>query len=279
MKIVKVFNNNVVMVLDQDQKEAIVMGRGLGFQKKAGDTLDDRLVDKVFTLADQSFNQAVSDLYVNISPQEVDILLLVIEEARQKLGTDLSENLYITLADHLHFAIARAKEHITLKNPLIWEVKKFYPVEYEIGLDMVAKVNQTFDLSIEEDEAASIALHFVNAQKNGQKLGQTIKIAQLLQELLDIVRRFYNQEFTEDNVSYLRFVTHLQYFAQRVVYGKHHEEGDTFLYEQIKLNYPKAFECASLIERYVARNYDFYVGKDELVYLTIHIQRSTSENK
>ncbi|MDU3076612.1 MAG: CAT RNA binding domain-containing protein, partial [Mixta calida] len=34
MKIAKVLNNNVVIVLDEQQREQVVMGRGLGFQKR-----------------------------------------------------------------------------------------------------------------------------------------------------------------------------------------------------------------------------------------------------
>ena len=50
--------------------------------------------------------------------------------------------LFIALADHLHYAIERSREGISLQNPLAWEVRKFYPREYEIGkqaLRLIAK--------------------------------------------------------------------------------------------------------------------------------------------
>lgn len=34
MKVMKVFNNNVVLVHDAQGQEVVVMGRGIGFQKK-----------------------------------------------------------------------------------------------------------------------------------------------------------------------------------------------------------------------------------------------------
>jgi len=40
LQIEKVYNNNVVQASDEKGKELIVMGRGLGFQKKAGDFLN-----------------------------------------------------------------------------------------------------------------------------------------------------------------------------------------------------------------------------------------------
>lgn len=39
MRIERVYNNNVVQVTDKHQEE-IIMGRGLGFQKKPGDDVD-----------------------------------------------------------------------------------------------------------------------------------------------------------------------------------------------------------------------------------------------
>lgn len=41
MIIDKILNNNVVVIKDKNDQEKIVMGRGIAFQKKAGDTFDD----------------------------------------------------------------------------------------------------------------------------------------------------------------------------------------------------------------------------------------------
>ncbi|HYK73092.1 MAG TPA: CAT RNA binding domain-containing protein, partial [Pseudoneobacillus sp.] len=41
MKIHKVINNNVISVLTENNNEMVVMGRGLAFQKKPGDTVDE----------------------------------------------------------------------------------------------------------------------------------------------------------------------------------------------------------------------------------------------
>lgn len=46
MQIAKVLNNNVVVVLDEHQREQVVMGRGLAFQKRPGDALDDSKIEK-----------------------------------------------------------------------------------------------------------------------------------------------------------------------------------------------------------------------------------------
>ncbi|WP_275268720.1 CAT RNA binding domain-containing protein, partial [Pantoea ananatis] len=44
MKIAKIVNNNVVVVLDEHGREQVVMGRGLAFQKRVGEELDKQRV-------------------------------------------------------------------------------------------------------------------------------------------------------------------------------------------------------------------------------------------
>lgn len=277
MEAIKVFNNNVVLVQDAQGQEAIVMGRGLGFQKKSGDQLDESLIEKIFVLSETQFTSAVSGLYTTLTPKEVDIFQAIVSKAALVLEVDYNDHFYLALADHLHFVLERAAQGIFIKNPLVWEVKKFYKPEYQLGLEAVKLLNESFGLEIPEDEAASIALHFVNGQKNAQQMDDTLKATKLIQELINIVRRFYVMEFDESSMSYMRFVTHLQYFAQRVLSGQNTDTKDGFLFDQVKLNYPKAFACAELLGKYVQASYQFQVSQDELVYLTIHIQRSTTK--
>ncbi len=46
MKIHKILNNNVVCTIKENNSEIILMGRGLGFQKKVGDTIDESKIEK-----------------------------------------------------------------------------------------------------------------------------------------------------------------------------------------------------------------------------------------
>ena len=77
----------------------------------------------------------------------------------------------------------------------------------------------------------------------------------------------------DDSFSYNRFVTHLQYLAQRIVSGVSGGKNDAFLYEQVKINYPESFICTQKIAAYIKTSYVFELSLDEQVFLTIHIQR------
>lgn len=273
MQIVKVINNNVIQALDANGEEVIVMGRGIGFQKKPKDEVETSLIDKIFILNDG--NSSFSEIYRDLPTEEVELVLDIIKLAEEKLGQIFQSNLYITLADHLHFAIERHKNGFEVTNPLAWEIKRMYKTEYQIGKESLQLIKMKLGVSLDGNEAASIALHLVNGQKEGHLLEQTMKMVRMVQDILNIVRIHYGVVFNEESISYNRFVTHLQYFAKRVVDKVQQGKNDSFLLEQVKASYPDAFACAEKIKHYVETTHDYPVGREEIVYLAIHIHRLT----
>ncbi|BAL69386.1 BglG family transcription antiterminator LicT [Streptococcus mutans] len=275
MKIEKVFNNNVVQILGINNEEIIVMGKGLGFQKKPGDEVNQDLIEKRFILQNTNTDMVgeLSRVYVDLDSEEIDLVLEIIHQGQEKLGQTFDISLYIALADHLHYTIQRTREGLTLQNPLAWEVRKFYPEEFQLGKDTIELVKEKMTLQLADDEAASIALHFINAQKDGGLLEKNRLISKIVSDILEIVRLHFGEVRDEESISYNRFITHVQYFAQRVANGLVQGKNDAFLYEQVKENYPHAFACTEKIKSYVESAYDFAMSRDEQVYLTIHIQR------
>ncbi|EHI73310.1 transcriptional antiterminator [Streptococcus criceti] len=274
MKIERVYNNNVVQVTDK-QHEEIIMGKGLGFQKKPGDDVDVNKIEKRFILqeSDQDMIGELSRVYQDLTSQEINLVLTIIERGQEVLKQTFEISLYIALADHLQYAIQRTRDGISLQNPLAWEIRKFYPKEYELGQESLKLIESHIGLSMEASEAASIALHFINAQKDGSLIEASQQVSQIVINCLEIVRLHFGHLAAEDSVSYNRFVTHLQYFAQRVVSGSVQGNNDDFLYDQVKANYQEAFACTQKIKDYIEGHFAFQMSKDEQVYLTIHIQR------
>ena len=179
----------------------------------------------------------------------------------------------MALGDHLHFALERTEQGLHLQNPLAWEIRKFYPKEYQLGLEALDLVQEKLGQTLDKSEASSIALHFVNAQKNGQLGQDSYAISRIVTQILDIVRLHFGRDMDENDISYHRFITHVQYFAQRVIKGMVQGVNDAFLYEQVQHNYPQAFACTQKIQTYVRTAWEFDMSQDEQVYLTIHIQR------
>lgn len=272
MQIEKILNNNVVQALDNNV-EYIVMGKGLGFQKKVGDFVDKEKIEKTFILENTEAVEEWSRVYVNLPDGEMQVFLNILTFAEAVLQTKFEPSFFIALADHLHNAIERSREGVSLQNPLAWEVRKFYPREYEIGKQALRLIAKDLEVQLEDDEAASVALHFVNAQKDAGLLEKDRQMTQIVVGISEIVRLHFGYDLEEDSFSYNRFMTHLQYLAQRIVSGVSGGKNDAFLYEQVKINYPESFICTQKIATYIETSYAFELSLDEQVFLTIHIQR------
>jgi transcriptional antiterminator, bglG len=271
MQIIKVINNNVISSEDDKGKEIVVMGKGIGFGKKAGEEIDETKIEKVFSLPDEStsqFMQVVKDMpYEYIRTAE-----LVIAYARETLGYHLSKNIYVTLTDHLGYAIERKRQGIVVANELSWEMKKFYNAEFQVGLKALDIVKQELDVELPEDEAGFIAMHLVNAQMGGQ-MNQSRNMPAMIKDILNIVRYTFQVELDEKSLSYERFVTHLRFFVQRVISREDSERNDEEFDQLIADRFPHSYECAQKIKSYMKKKLDYEVSDVEISYLAVHIHR------
>lgn len=275
MNIIKILNNNVVQTTNDNGEELIVMGRGIAFQGKVGDLIDQSKIQKTFVLKDD--DSMFADIYKELKTEEIDTVFAIVKLAEDELQQTFESHVYLTLGDHLHFAIERQKENMPLTNPLAWEVRRLYKAEYRIGVQALDIVEERTGVRLDDTEASAIALHLINAQKEGHMMEQTMKVLKIVQGILNIVRLYFGHDFDEDAISYQRFVTHLQYFAQRVNNNQQQGTNDSFLYEQVRESYPEAFKCSEKVKQYIESTYDFPVGREEQVYLTIHIQKLTTK--
>jgi len=278
MKIEKILNNNVVLAFNESDQEMVVMGRGIAFQKKVGDDIEEDKIEKTFIPEGQDVMDHLLTLYRDIDPDILEVATNVIKYAQGILRTRLSNHIYLTLPDHLSYAISRAKEGLDIKSPLTWEIKRFYKVEHDIGLKALELVKKNLDIELPETEAAAIALHIVNARQDEQDIQVTIKMTEMVQDILNIVSYYYGRTFNEDSFQYTRFITHLQYFARRMLQQERKPSGDDFLYEQVKQKYKKAFKCTERINDYLLNTQGAELTQDEQLYLTIHVQRVTTED-
>jgi beta-glucoside operon transcriptional antiterminator len=277
MKIDKILNNNVVLTLTSEGQEMVVMGRGIAFQKKIGDEVEADKIEKTFVPEGQDMMEHLSTLYRDIDPDILEVATNVIKYAQGVLHTRLSNHIYLTLPDHLNYAINRSKEGLDIQSPLTWEIKRFYKVEHKIGMKALELVADELAVQLPESEAAAIALHIVNARQDDQDMGVTLRMTEIVQDILNIVQFYFNQTFDEESFQYTRFITHLQYFARRLLHHERRESHDDFLYDQIQQKYPKAFKCTERINEYLYKTQNTTLTNDEQLYLAIHIQRVTTE--
>lgn len=101
------------------------------------------LVEKTFLLRDKSMQNKFTELLLDVPMEHILVAETVINFGKIKLGKALNEIIYVNLTDHIHSAVERYNTGIILKNPLRWDIKRFYPDEYAIGekaIEIVQKI-------------------------------------------------------------------------------------------------------------------------------------------
>ncbi|HAZ2749644.1 TPA: PTS transporter subunit EIIC [Enterococcus faecalis] len=181
MIIHKILNNNVVITLDDDKREQIVMGKGIAFKKRIGDWVPDESIDQVFYLANQETSLKFQELLGNIPLEMMKLSDDIIVYAKSTLKKSLNDTIYISLTDHLYTALERKKQGIAIKNLLLWDIKRFFPEEYEVGVNALKMVQKRVGMELSTDEAGFIALHLVNAEME-EEVGNIYELTKLMQE-------------------------------------------------------------------------------------------------
>lgn len=276
MQIGKILNNNVVVTKDQFGREVIVSGKGIGFQKKVGETICETSVDKHYILEDQNEFMKLQQLFSQVDMSYIDISYEIKDYANQVLESKVNERVVIPLADHIAYACERAKKEIVIPNMMLWDIRKFYKQEFEIGKKALCLIKQKLGVDLSEDEAGFIALHIVEAQLDTERKIIT-EVTTIMTEILNIVKRYYQFEIDENSLHYFRFITHLKFFAQRLLTNNGYQENDRELFELITRKYLKIQPCIDLIKVFIASKYDYALSEEEQIYLTIHVARIVDE--
>lgn len=277
MEILRVFNNNVVMSRDASGQEVILTGRGLGFQGRPGDTIDDSRVARRFVPAEGRDPDTFGALIADIPPEHVALADEALEVARADLSQELPSHVVVALADHLSFAIKRARSGIGMEYPLRSEVSHLYPREMAAATRIVAYVNERLDVPVPDDEAVAITLHLVNAGFASGDLSATYKMTGLFRQLFDVLERAYGRPFDRDSVSAARFITHLRYFFIRMRRGEQLAQGHEVLGAAIREAYPEAYGVAVKLAAVLELRLGDEITDNELMYLTMHVARLAAE--
>lgn len=278
MLIDKVINNNLVRS-HKDGKEVLVMGKGLGFKKVVSDVIDESLIERIYVIEGKEKRSHLEELISKIPYQYVQTANEVITYISNYLDKKLDDSIWLSVTDHISFAIERAEKGIPVRNALLWEISRFYNHEFLIGKEALRIINKRHGVELPDDEAGFIALHIVNAQMGDEaKMQETMHMTKALQKILHIVKYHYGIELNESSLHYERFVTHLKYFLQRIVKGKKVLNEDLGFIEVIRSKYPNEYKCAKRIEEYVNKEFNCDLSEDELIYLSVHIRRVVDES-
>lgn len=274
-RIVQILNNNVAIVHTRDDKQNIVMGRGVAFHKQKGDLIQEENVDKVFEIKDKNTVNDLTTLLANVPLDFVTTSYDLIDQVQAKYKFAVEPYIYVTLTTHLFGAYQRLIKNEEDVNYLP-DLSDAYPIPYQIADDIITGFRNSLDISFLKSEYKSIALHFINAHtsdginddKNQIENDEIIEVVQDELNRNGIYRRQTNAN------DYDRLLVHLKYFINRL----NNNEPDSLpisegMIGEIETNYLQAWHIVQRIKELMEEKLQIKLSLSEQTYLTIHIQR------
>lgn len=282
MRVTKVFNNNVLLADDGAGAEVVLMGKGLGFQTRAGDPVRDEAVERTFVAGGSTTPEHIAALLDDIRAADLDLTQRLVDEARAELGPHITGHVLMPLADHISYALRRARAGTSITYPLQWEVLHLYPREVAFARRCLVMVEASTGVRLPDLEAVPLALHFVNAQLGGGdggggEMARTFEMTEAFAAVLGIVRALHGCVLDEESLEVARFVTHLRYLFVRQARGVSSacSGGGSALREAVRVEHPRAFASAVAIAGLLRGRFGWGVGGEEEVYLALHVARLT----
>lgn len=270
MKVIKKINNNVAICIDGNGKELVAFGNGIGFPKTPYEIQDMGAISRTFYGVDTRYLDLLNEI-----PEDIfEISAKIVEYAKSMIVTELNSNIVFTLADHIHFAIIRYQKKMFVNMPIMYDIKHLYPKEMQIGERALRYINEYKKIRLPKEEAASIAMHFINAESVTRK--EKDSSCELIEDVTAIIEDFFKMTIDRNAFNNSRFVSHMQYLLQRQKIDQGILSGNGRLFTTMQDEYQKTYECVLQIKDYLKRELDWDSSDEELFYLMLHINRLCS---
>lgn len=269
MKAVKVYNNNAVSTIFPDEREAVIIGSGIGFGKRPGDVIDERKIEKIYYIQDELQTRFLQ-LLKDARPEALTAAEDILAHARD-CGLELKNQLILSLTDHISFALERFEQGIELPYLMLSETRMLYKKEYEIGRWALRRINELCKVDLPEYEAGYIALQLAGSSMNRDMAYNTLKF---VKGSLDIIKDTYGVELDPDQIDTMRLTTHLKFLAQRIFSQvQWNDDSVEGLYQLLIHKHRKNRECIERLRSYIQEIFSYTMNPQEEVYLLVHLSK------
>lgn len=277
LEVLRVFNNNVVLARRGGWQDVIATGRGLGFQAKPGQQVDEERLVRLFVPDEGRDSDTLGSLVAAIPPEHLDLAAHALEAVREELGFEPGSASIVALADHLSFAFERRRQRLEVEYPLRAEVSHLYPAEFRTAARIIDFVEQHGGVQLPDGEAVPVAMHLVTAGFSGGDLSATYRMTGVITQLFDVLEQVLATPVDRESVNAARFIAHLRYFFVRAHSERQLNDASDRLGDSVRHSFPEAYVAARRLQTVMELRLGQPVTSAELTYLTIHVARMIDE--
>ncbi|AYO31540.1 PRD domain-containing protein [Biomaibacter acetigenes] len=266
----KILNNNVVMAQDvKSGEEAVLVGRGLGFEAKPGKEVDEEKIEKIFYFFDEAQYKQYKNILDSVDRQIIGLTEEILAMVAKQLDEPLNEHIHVALADHINFTLERLAGNLEIENPFLEEIRALYPQDYELACKAADMIEQKFNVKIPDGEKGFIAMHLHSARAN-RELSRTVKYTSMINRMVEIIEEELGLKLDRDEINFARLLVHLRFALERVDRDIPIKNP---LQARIKKEFGQSYKVAEKIAGFIRERMGKNPPQDELGYLALHIQR------
>lgn len=274
-RIEKVLNHNTVIAIHQDDhKEVLIMGKGVGFGRKVTERIEVRPEDRLYSLQKYKERGGAKEIVKSIAPEFLELTNAVLNEAEKVFGK-IDRMVLFPLADHIAFAVKRIQNHEQISNPLTEDIRVLFHMEFKVAESIRPLLKKQFQIDIEDDEIGYVALHIHSAIED-EKVSQAMQMARSVRECISMVEEAIGKPIDIASLSYNRLMNHIRYMVARALSG---EKLKVNMNDYMEVKFPESFGMAQVICDQVGTSLGVKLEEVETGYLAMHIERVANDER
>lgn len=268
-RITKILNHNSFMGIEsKNDQECLIMGKGVAFGKKVGQTVSVTGDVRVYSLKELTDRGEAKDIIKSVSPLCLELANEVLDQAEEEFGK-VDRSILFTMADHLDFAVRRIQNGEQISNPLTDDIRIMFYKEYKVAGCIRDLLKEKLGIRIDEHEIGYIALH-VHAAIVDENVSQAMEIARTVRECICMVEEETGKSIDVMSLSYNRLMNHVRYMVARAIHG---EKLKMSLNDYMSVKFPGPYMTAEKICRKMEKSLKLPIPDIEIGYLAMHLER------
>lgn len=268
-RITKILNHNSFMGIEsKNDQECLIMGKGVAFGKKVGQTVSVTGDARVYSLKELTDRGEAKDIIKSVSPLCLELANEVLDQAEEEFGK-VDRSILFTMADHLDFAVRRIQNGEQISNPLTDDIRIMFYKEYKVAGCIRDLLKEKLGIRIDEHEIEYIALH-VHAAIVDENVSQAMEIARTVRECICMVEEETGKSIDVMSLSYNRLMNHVRYMVARAIHG---EKLKMSLNDYMSVKFPGPYMTAEKICRKMEKSLKLPIPDIEIGYLAMHLER------
>lgn len=268
-RITKILNHNSFMGIEsKNNQECLIMGKGVAFGKKVGQTVSITGDARVYSLKELTDRGEAREIIKSVSPLCLELANEVLDQAEEEFGK-VDRSILFTMADHLDFAVRRIQNGEQISNPLTDDIRIMFYKEYKVAGCIRDLLKEKLGIRIDEHEIGYIALH-VHAAIVDENVSQAMEIARTVRECICMVEEETGKSIDVMSLGYNRLMNHVRYMVARAIHG---EKLKMSLNDYMSVKFPGPYMTAEKICRKMEKSLKLPIPDIEIGYLAMHLER------